>query len=67
MKALWAIPGGKTDSIWEDLLLSDATDEQIERVKEIAARDGWHDFRVADIDLSAPPDFTKTINPEVLQ
>ena len=46
----------------EILLLSNASDvRKVERVKELAARDGFHSFRIAAIDLDVPPDFTKVL------
>jgi hypothetical protein len=41
----------------EEILLTRATPELIERVKVLAAKDGFHSFRVAEIDLNKPPDF----------
>lgn len=58
---LYGIPKGATERYEEVLLLTNATAETIERVKVLAAKDGFHSFRVAKIDLSAPPDFTKTV------
>ena len=46
----------------EELLLTNATPETIERVKILAAKDGFISFRVATINLSIVPDFAKTIN-----
>lgn len=52
----------KGDAEWqEELLLSNATPELIERVKVLAARDGFERFRVATIDLTATPDFGGTV------
>ena len=45
----------------EEILLTNATPEAIERVKVLAARDGFECFRVAEIDLNTPPDFRKTV------
>jgi hypothetical protein len=59
---LYGIPKGATERYEEVLLLTKATPEKIERVKELATRDGFHSFRVAQIDLSTPPDFRKTLN-----
>jgi hypothetical protein len=56
--------GKRKDSIedWqEELLLTNATPELIEKVKVLAAKDGFHSFRVAEIDLNNPPDFGKTV------
>lgn len=41
----------------EEILLTNATPELIEKVKALAAKDGFHSFRVAEIDLSSPPNF----------
>lgn len=56
---LYGLPKGATERYEEVLLLTNATAELIERVKVLAAKDGFHSFRVATIDLSVPPDFTK--------
>ncbi len=45
----------------EELLLTNATPELIEKVKALATKDGFHSFRVAEIDLSVAPDFSKTV------
>jgi hypothetical protein len=58
---LYGIPKGSTERYEEVLLLTNATPETIKKVKVLAAKDGFHSFRVAKIDLSAPPDFTKVI------
>lgn len=58
---LYGIPRGETERYTERLLLTNATPEKIERVKVLAAIDGFHSFRVAEIDLSTPPDFSKTV------
>jgi hypothetical protein len=54
---LYGLPRGATERYEEVLLLTNATPEKIERVKTLAAKDGYHSFRVAVIDLSKPPDF----------
>ena len=56
---LYGLPAGATERYEEVLLLTNATPETIERVKVLAAKDGFHSFRVAEIDLSTPPDFSK--------
>ena len=58
---LYGLPKGETERYTEVLLLTNATAESIERVKVLAARDGFHSFRVAEIDLSIPPDFSKVL------
>lgn len=58
---LWGLPKGATERHEEELLLTNATPELIERVKVLAAKDGFHSFRVATIDLSVAPDFVKAV------
>jgi hypothetical protein len=52
----------RTEDWHEEILLTNATPENIERVKVLAGRDGFVSFRVAEIDLSTPPDFKKAVN-----
>lgn len=57
-RILWGTPKGETDPLHERVLYTQAkTDADIERVKRIAAADGWHSFRVQLLDLDTPPDF----------
>lgn len=58
---LYGIPKGKTERYEEVLLLTNGTPRKIQEVKDLAGKDGFHSFRVAVIDLSVPPDFSKTI------
>lgn len=59
---LWATPAGQTDPLYEKPIYTQGkTDADIERVKALAAKDGWHSFRVQVIDGSIP-DFTKCLN-----
>jgi hypothetical protein len=58
---LYGIPKGKTERYDEVLLLTNATPESIDKVKVLAAKDGFHSFRIATIDLTTPPDFTKVL------
>ena len=58
---LYGLPKGATERYEEVLLLTNATAEKIERVKVLAAKDGFHSFRVAVADLSVPPDFSKVV------
>jgi hypothetical protein len=52
---LWARPAGKTDALYEQPIYTQRhTMEDIERVKKLAAKDGWHTFRVQKLDLSKP-------------
>jgi hypothetical protein len=58
---LYGLPKGSTERYEEELLLSNATPELIERVKDLAAKDGFHSFRVAVIDLTMLPDFRRAV------
>lgn len=58
---LYGLPKGATERYEEVLLLTNATPETIEKVKVLAAKDGFHSFRTAEIDLSKPPDFTSVL------
>ena len=60
---LYGLPKGATERYEEVVLLTNATPELIQRVKVMASKDGFHSFRVANIDLSQAPDFTKAIRP----
>ena len=60
-RILYGIPKGKKERYEEVLLLTNATPEMIERVRELATRDGFHSFREAIIDLSVAPDFRKVV------
>ena len=59
---LYGLPKGAIERYEEVLLLTNATAATIERVKALATADGFHSFRVAEIDLTTPPDFRKVIN-----
>jgi hypothetical protein len=58
---LYGIPKGETERYTEVLLLTNATPEKIAKVKVLAAKDGFHSFRVATVDLSVAPDFAATL------
>jgi len=52
---LWGLPRGKRDHIDAQILYTQAKNEaDIERVKALAKKDGWHSFRVQVLDLSKP-------------
>jgi hypothetical protein len=57
---LWGLPKGETDALYQVVLLTNGTHEKIARVKVLAARDGFHSFRVQHLDGSVP-EFTQTI------
>jgi hypothetical protein len=61
-RVLYGIPKGSTERYEEVILLTNATDTLIERVKVLAAADGFHSFRVAEINLSCAPNFGNTVN-----
>ncbi len=58
---LYGLPKGAKERYEEVLLLTNGNAAKIERVKILAAHDGFHSFRVAEIDLNVPPDFSKSI------
>lgn len=60
-RILYGIPQGETERYMEVLLLTNATDTKIEIVKEIAARDGFHSFRIAAVDLGVVPNFGRMV------
>ena len=60
---LWALPKGQTDRLHEQPMTSlPLTQEQVERVKSAASKDGWHGFRTV-MDTDERPDFA---NPKLL-
>lgn len=59
MKILFAVKIGDED--WQEQLITEHED-QIEAASKWAEANGFNRLRVADIDLSAPPNFAKTIN-----
>lgn len=59
---LYALPAGVTERYREVLLLTNANADMVDRCKVLAARDGYHSFRTATIDLTRPPDFAAPVN-----
>ena len=60
---LWGLPRGATERYEEVVLIGGVTDPRIlDKVETLASADGFHSFRSARIDLTTPPDFTKTLN-----
>lgn len=50
---LWGLPKGETDALHSTILYTQGkTPADVERIKKLAARDGWHSFRVQVLDLS---------------
>jgi hypothetical protein len=59
---LYGIPKGETERYSEVILLSEASDaKRVEKVKELAGKDGFHGFRLARIDLTVAPNFGRNI------
>lgn len=58
---LYGLHKNETREYMQTLLIATKDHDQIKRVIEIAAREGWHSFRESVYDGSAP-DFTKTLN-----
>jgi len=57
-KVLFGVKNGNED--WQEELLS-TNPMRFEEIKTLASNDGFGRFRVATIDLSKKPDFTKTL------
>lgn len=54
---LWGLPKGETDHLHAKILYTRGKDmADVERVKKLAAAEGWHTFSVQVIDLSKPFD-----------
>jgi hypothetical protein len=54
---LWGLPKGSNDHLDAVVLLScGRSPEDVEKVKKLASKEGWHTFRVQVIDLSKPFD-----------
>lgn len=59
MKVAWATKIGAEE--WEEILLTEV-EERIPAATEWAKANGYT-VRIAEIDLTVRPDFTKTVNP----
>lgn len=69
MKLVYGIPKNETERHAERLLCENATTEaQVQIVKEIASKEGFHDFRIVDYDPTSfeKPDFIKTISKNIM-
>lgn len=55
---LWGVKTGDPD--WMETVLC-TIPEKFDLVKKLAAKDGWGRFRIATIDLTVVPDFTKAL------
>jgi hypothetical protein len=59
---LWGLPKGSNDALDQQILATRLPNPKAaEKIKAIAAKDGWHSFRIQKLDLSTPPDFTKVV------
>lgn len=57
---LWGTPRGETDALHAKVLYTQGkTMDDVRRVQALAARDGWHSFRVQTLDVSKPFDASK--------
>jgi hypothetical protein len=66
---LWAVPKGETDQLHAKPIYTQGRSPQdVERVKALAAKEGWHSFRVQVLDLAKPFDapkaFAKAVRPD---
>jgi hypothetical protein len=66
---LWAVPKGETDQLHAQPIYTQGRSPQdVERVKALAAKEGWHSFRMQVLDLSQPFDapkaFAKAVRPD---
>lgn len=57
---LWGTPAGQTDPLYEQPLTTRPNVGACEYVAKIAAKDGWHSFRVQVLDGTVP-DFARCI------
>jgi len=61
MRILFAVKVGDAD--WQEQLITENSEyDRIAEASVWAEANGFDRLRVADIDLSTPPDFTKTLN-----
>lgn len=61
---IWALPAGKHDRLYEQIMICNRgplSKADCAKVKAAAAKDGWHSFRVVQMDLNAKPDFSKSL------
>jgi hypothetical protein len=59
---LWGLPKDSNDTLDQQILATRLPNPKAaEKIKAIAAKDGWHSFRIQKLDLSTPPDFTKAV------
>lgn len=58
-KVLFAVKVGEPD--WAEQLITEQ-ENRIEEARKWAGENGFDRFRIAEIDLSTPPDWAKTVN-----
>jgi len=63
---LYALAKGESRDYMESLLLTERSLDDCARIKSIAAKDGFHTFRVARVDNIGAPDFVAAISKDIL-
>ena len=59
---LWGLPKGETDRLYEVVLSTQCkTMVEVEKIKSLAKKDGWHGFRIQKLNLDIAPDFVKVV------
>ena len=61
---IWALPAGKHAMLYEQIMICNRgrlSEADCAKVKAAAGKDGWHSFRVVQMDLNAKPDFVKSL------
>jgi hypothetical protein len=59
---LWGLPKGEADRLYEVVLSTQCkTVAEVEKIKSLAKKDGWHGFRIQKLNLDIVPDFIKGI------
>ena len=61
---IWGIPKGKKDRSEEILLYGGGkqlNQKQINIIKDLASKNGFHSLRIKNMDMSIKPDFSKVI------
>jgi len=59
---LWGLPKGEADRLYEVVLSTQCkTMAEVEKIKSLAKKDGWHGFRIQKLNLDIAPDFIKGI------
>lgn len=59
-QVLWAIPKGKTDALFEEIITSTTCKAHFDKARKWALEQGFHSLRIQQIDGSLP-DFVGAI------